>query len=315
MKTYSNTYLYRKYEEYDKKLFDFIMSSDRINPNSPEFEDIIYDIKRQNINDYILKAVKSDNIVLCVNNTGKSLPKAFKVFVAKDVRQDRKRKVFIDLSDCIALKNGKYATNNINWIISYLINAVTSYIYNIDERRLVNNSSIIIDGGTAFVKCFSYVIDRIYKISTIQSLRHKVEYCAGLYYQINILGKDMSANFTQIKVAAMKMINISKTDANVVDISLDENAFDDIDTFIKNIARIFNFNDLKLDSVIAMWMRAFGTGTVFGIEYFPAFAMMMSNTYVGGYIDQQTTIEKVTGDSMVSFVRALFKIGAMATCA
>ncbi len=312
MKTYSQTYLYKKYTEYDKNLYKFIMSANRIDVNSPEFEDIIFDLKRQNINDFIIKILKSENTVIGIN-VGKSLPKALKTFVAKDVKEDKnKKKVFIDVTDCIVYKNGKYTTNHIEWIVSYLINAATSYIYTLDEKRLINNSSIINDGCSAFIKCFSYVIDRIYKISTVQSLRHKIEYAAALYYQVNILGRDFSKNYNSIKVVAMKATNINKTDANVVDIMLEESAFIDINSFVKNVARMFKLSDLSVSIVVDTWMKSFGTGTIFAMEYFPAFAMMMSNTFVGGYIDQQLTIEKIAGQDMVPFVKTLLQIGAMA---
>ena len=57
-------------------------------------------------------------------------------------------------------------------------------------------------------------------------------------------------------------------------------------------------------------MQAFGNGTVFALEFLPAFYMMLTNIYVGGYIDQQMTIEKVTGQSMVKFVKTILEIGA-----
>ena len=45
-KTYPQTYLYKQYPEYDKKMFEFIMNADRINTSSAEFEDILYDINK-----------------------------------------------------------------------------------------------------------------------------------------------------------------------------------------------------------------------------------------------------------------------------
>ena len=71
-------------------------------------------------------------------------------------------------------------------------------------------------------------------------------------------------------------------------------------------------SDLSVSIVVDTWMKSFGTGTIFAMEYFPAFAMMMSNTFVGGYIDQQLTIEKIAGQDMVPFVKTLLQIGAMA---
>ena len=309
-RNFSDTYLYKKYPEYDKKLFQFIMNADRINTNSEQFEDIMYDIKRRKISDSVAKVIQSNNTVIGIQ-AGKALPKALKVFVAKDIKEDRtKEKVFIDASDCIFLKNGKYTCNHPDWIISYAINAMTSLIYAKVPNKLTNNSSVVKDGGEAFVKCFSYILDRIYKISTIQSLRKRVEYMAALYYQINLLDKDYSKYYDSIKATAMKITDISTTDARVVDIMLEDSDFLDINHFIDALNRIFKFKDLTYTIIIDKWMQAFGTGTVFALEFFPAFSMMLTNTYVGGYIDQQLTIEKVTGQSMVKFVKTILEIGA-----
>lgn len=309
-KNLSDLYLYRKYPAYDKNLFGFIMNAERINPNSEEFEDILYDIKRRKIGDAIIKVLNSQNTVLGIH-LGKALPKALKVFVAKDVKEDKtKEKVFIDLSDCVFMKNGSYQCNHIEWIIAYLINAMVSFIYAKAEAKLTNNSSIVKDGGEAFVKLFSYIIDRIYKISTVQSLRKRVEYMAALYYQINLLGKDYSKYYDSIKATAMRISDIENKDAQIVDIMIEESDFLDIEHFINSLSRIFKFNDLSYSIVLDKWMQAFGTGTMFALEFFPAFSMMLTNTYVGGYIDQQLSIEKITGQSMVKFVKTILEIGA-----
>lgn len=308
-KLFSDTYLYRKYPEYDKKMFEFIMGAERIDVNSEAFEDIMIDIKHRKVNDALIKVLKSDNVIIGIK-PGKSLPKAFKVFVAKDVREDKKLKTFIDVSDCVFMKNGVYVCNHIDWIISYLINAMTSYIYAMLETKFTNNSSIIKYGGDAFVRCFSYIIDRIYKISTVQSLRKKVEYVAALYYQINILGKDYSKNFDSIKTTAMRISKIDAKDANIVDILLDDSCFLDIESFTENLARMFKFKDLSVSLILEKWMSAFGTGTIFALEFFPAFSMMMTNTYIGGYIDQQNSIEKIAGPSLVEFSKTILQIGA-----
>ena len=308
-KLFSDTYLYRKYPEYDKKMFEFIMGAERIDVNSEAFEDIMIDIKHRKINDALIKVLKSDNVIIGIK-PGKSLPKAFKVFVAKDVREDKKLKTFIDVSDCVFMKNGVYVCNHIDWIISYLINAMTSYIYAMLDTKFTNNSSIIKYGGDAFVRCFSYIIDRIYKISTVQSLRKKVEYVAALYYQINILGKDYSKNFDSIKTTAMRISKIDAKDANIVDILLNDSCFLDIELFTENLARMFKFKDLSVSLILEKWMSAFGTGTIFALEFFPAFSMMMTNTYIGGYIDQQNSIEKIAGPSLVEFSKTILQIGA-----
>ena len=312
-KSYSQTYLYNKYPEYNKKLFEFIMKADRIDTTSKEFEDIAYDIKRRKINDSLMKVLHSQNVHLCIL-PGNPLPKAFKVFTAKDVRDDKDNaKVFIDVTDCIIKKDGVYNCAHIDWVISYLIDAMTSFVYLKMENKFTGNASVLKDGGDAFVRCFSYILDRIYKITTMQTLKRRVEYCIALYYQVNILGKDIVKYEDSVKANAIRLSDIEKKDAQIVDIMLEESMFNDIDTFTAALGRMFKFKDLTVSAIVDKWMQAFGTGTVFAMEFFPAFSRMMTNTYIGGYIDQQAVIEKVAGTSMVTFTKSVIQIGSSVT--
>ena len=309
-KTYSNTYIFNQYPDYEKKMFGFIMNAERIDTSSNEFKDILYDFKRRNVSNALLKIITSKNVVLCIN-PGNSLPKAFKTFVAKDVKQDKTSyKAFIDVTDCISFKNGAYVCSRIDWLISYTISAMVNYIYAVAENKLVGNASVLKDGGEAFSRAFSYVIDRMYKISTVQQLRRRIEYASAIYYQVNLLGKSLDKNYDSIKANAMRIADIENKDAQIVDLMFKDTDFLNIDTFVSALTRVFNFKDLKTSNVIAVWMQAFGTGTVFALEFFPAFSTMLTNTYVGGYLDQQLTIEKVTGTAMVSFSKTILQIGA-----
>lgn len=307
-KTYAQTYLYRVFPQYEKMMLEGIMQGERIDVNDDKFANILYDVKRRQVSSNLIKILKSNNTVLI--RPAKTLPKAFKVFVAKDIKNDKKEKVFIDVSDCVFDKDGEYTCNHIDWIIAYLINAMNSYIYAMLPNKLLSNQSIIRDGAQAFSSMFSYILDRIYKISTVQSLRKRIEYISAMYYQINILGKDYSKQLDSIKAIAMKVSNIEPRDAQIVDLQIDEGCFNTLLTFTDNLNRIFKFKDLKISIIVDKWMQSFGTGTVFALEFYPAFAMMLTNTYVGGYIDNQLTIEKIAGQSMVTMTKSILQIGA-----
>lgn len=309
-KTYSQTYLFGQYGEYEKKIYEFIINAERIDTKSSEFDDILYDIKRRKISDHLAKIITSDNVVIAINNTGRALPKAFKAFVAADVKDGNKVKVFIDATECIVYKNGVYVCNKLDWLVSYIINAMTSYIYVKAENRLLGNASILKDGCEAWTKCFSYIIDRMYKISTVPNIKRRVDYLSAIYYQVSIMCKDFDKNEDSIKANAIRVSNIDTNDARVVDIMIEDNDFNNISTFIDCLARIIQFKDIKVGNIVSYWMNAFGTGTVFALEYFPAFSAMMTNTYVGAYLDQQMTIEKIAGQSMVKFSKTILQIGA-----
>lgn len=311
-KSYADTYLYRQYAEYDKKLFEFVMNAERINTKGAEFEDILYDVKRRKVSDSLAKILVSNNTVLGISN-GRPLPKAFKVFVHFDVKEDKsKPKVFIDASECIVYRNGAYALtgqNQINWLVSYVISGLTAYVYQMLPNKITGNASILKDGGEAFTKCFSYIIDRMYKITTVPQLKRRIDYAINLYYQINLMGRDLDKNFDSIKANAIRVSDIDPKDTAFVDVSLKPSDFTNIDTFVNALGRIFSLKDIKTGNVVSYWMNAFGTGTVFGLEYLPAFCTMMTDTYIGAYLNQQLTIEKIAGTAMVKVSKTILQIG------
>lgn len=308
-KTYAQTYLFNQYNDCEKKIYGFILNAERIDTKSQEFSDILYDIKRRKISDHLAKIITSDNVVIAINNS-KALPKTFKAFVAADVKDNGKVKVFIDATDCIVYKNGVYICNKLDWLVSYIINAMTSYIYIKAENRVLGNSSILRDGCDAWVRCFSYIIDRMYKVSTVPQLYNRVNYLAGIYYQVSIMCKDLNKYHDSIMANAIRVSDIDPNDAKMMNVMIKEEDFTNIDTFVKALGRIMQFKDIKTSNIVSYWMNAFGPGTVFALEYFPAFSAMMTNTYVGAYLDQQMTIEKIAGQSMIKFSKTILQIGA-----
>ena len=129
-------------------------------------------------------------------NGKEPLSKAFKVFCARDVKGPKtdKKKVFIDCTNIITKdpKSGRYVCrgNNIDMLISYLVSAMHTYIYYVDETRIVNNAKIMAVGAQAFASLFTHVVDYTCKISSMPSSKSKCMYLACLYYLGNILGKD-----------------------------------------------------------------------------------------------------------------------------
>lgn len=307
MKTYSDTYLFKKYPNYNKELLKFLMGAGRIDKDSTAFEDIAYDIKRRQVSNAITKVMMSKNTVLGINAT--PLPKAFKAVVADDIKTDKKPRIFIDVTDCVSMKDGKYICKSPDWIISYIIDGMTAFIYRMQPNKLINNQTILKEGADAFAMLFTYIIDRIYKVSTVQSLRKRIMYISALYYQINILGKDFEKQYDSVKAIAMKVADIEKRDAKIVDIQIDPEAFRNIHTFVNTLGRIFKFQDFTVDMFVGKWMQFYGTGTVFALEFFPAFSAMLTDAYVGGYINNQLTIEKIAGQSMVKFTKQILQIG------
>lgn len=311
-KTYAASYLYGQYSEYEKQIFSFIMSGTEIDKNTSDFDDIKYEVKKRQISNSLAKLLDSKEVILMSSET--PLPKAFKIFCAKDLKgpNKSKMKVFIDCSNIIKKDSttGRYNCrgNNIDIFISYLVSAMHTFIYYADENRIASNSKIMSTGAHAFALLFTHIVDYACKISSMPSSKNRCMYLSALYYLSNILGKDYTTE--GCRRIAKKISGLSDREAGIVDIQLKQESMINIKYFIETISSILHLNKLTLDIVVERWMSIYGTGTVFGLEIFPAFASMVTDAYVGAYLNNQKTIEKIAGTSMTEFTKALLSIGA-----
>ena len=99
-KNINQTYLHSLYPAYERQLFNFIMTGERIDTTEEAFSSILYDIKVRQVNNNMFKAIQSSKIKLVIG--ANPLGKAVKVFTIKDVKNGSKDRVtFIDVSNII----------------------------------------------------------------------------------------------------------------------------------------------------------------------------------------------------------------------
>ena len=100
--TYDNTYFFSDKGEmnrHHKEIVKFIMDSTRIdNKSTDAFAGVVNDVKRNQTSSILYTLLMRPDIVLCIANT--EMPRAFKVFSAKDMKTDGTPKVFIDVTNC-----------------------------------------------------------------------------------------------------------------------------------------------------------------------------------------------------------------------
>lgn len=310
MKKFNETYLYKTVPDYGKDIHGLIIKGKRIDKSNESFNDIKYEVKRKNVDSTLTKLLESDRIVLVIPS--KSLPKSFRIITAKDIRTDKKLKVFIDCSGCIEFDGTGYKFidngNTINIFISYLIAARTAFISEVKPNLLLTNTRLTQSGTATFAALVNYVVDYIGKVNINTEIRNKSLYLASTYYQVNLLGKDIDSK--SVRTIAMKISGVSETQANIIELDFEQDSFDDIEKFIKLMADSLHVKGLTIDSFIEKWMFLYGPGTIFALELFPYFAQMISDAYIGAYINNQKTIEKVAKQNMIEFTKTLIDIGS-----
>ena len=306
-KTYNNTYIYTKFP-YEENIFRFLINANRIDTDDFKFEDIKYEFKKRQIDNCLLKILCSKNVILCYSSYDISINPQFRVICARDpkFKSNTDYKVFIDCSGLIVLdKDGNYKCRNIDVLISHVVNAMTCMIYHKAENQIIT-TQLISDSMQAFANLFTHVIDYLAKISVIPSTKAKCQYLACMYFVENILAKDFNENYQHI---AGKICNMSDREQEMVKVQCEEKDFDNVKSFTSKLAEIIKVPALKVDNIIDKWMYLYGSNTVFALEYYPALSAMLTDAYCGAYLNNQKTIEKVVGNTLVSYTKNVIAKG------
>lgn len=296
-KTYSDCYLYNKYPIYNKILFEAMMDKNFIDKGVDSFKDIVYEIKRTRTNDHILSVLTSPKTVLLLPE--KPLPKPFVVFVAKDPRsKDKELKLFIDCTNAIKKDNtGNYRVNDTR-LLSYLVSGFYNMKYAVMGIDALKTGQVRELGAICFSNLYTYLIDYLAKISVVDGAKDKCIYLSSRYFLEGICQLDAGRS-REVSRSISGITEIKENTYNYV--IKDQDSFTDLKKFINVTKDAFKIEKLSVDLIVEKWMYIFGPGTVFSLEYLPAFITMMTDAYVGSFINNQKTIEKICGKSMVEF--------------
>lgn len=307
VKNFTKTYLYTKSGEYETKLINFIMKSERIDKGSVEFQDIKMQVKRRQVTSILYNVLESENVVLL--HSSSPMPKSFKVTCMKDIKTDAKLKVFIDVSSIFRKGNNGWDCISIDTFVSYILSAMTTYIYFKQPNKILINANCTKHGTTAFSQLVTHIINYLYKINIIEAKRDKCIYLSSLYYLSNVIGNGSINVSESDKALAKKISKLSDREIEIITMDLQRDDFLNIRTFVDCLSRILVLDKLTVDLFMEKWIYLYGPGTHFGTEYFPAFASILTDAYVGAYINNQKTIEKIAGSEMVDFTKSIFRIG------
>lgn len=287
----------------EPNILNFILKADRIDKKSPAFKGVIEEVKRMQKSSILYTVLLSDIVELGIGNP--ELPRAYKVFAAKDVREDKTRKVFIDATGIIQLKDGYFICKKIDVLISYLFTALANLLYLEAPGRVLNDSTITISGTECFVSMVDYILEYM-RIIGYSANKSKILYITGIYYLKSVLGKDLD---TYTKNIAAKAAGLSTSEIRGFDLYYEEEDLSNISTYVNLIAETFKLKGLTNEVFVAQWMRSFGPGTQYGMEFFPAFSHILTSTYCGSYIVGQKQVERCCAKSMINFSNGLLRAG------
>ena len=309
IKPMTNSYLYSKTTA-SKKMYTFVIESERIDTSSEEFADIKFLVKRNQYTSVLYKLIENPNVILLMNE--KPMPRAFKVFAFTDVKESSKSqqiKIFIDVSDIITKKDGIYTIKNVNVdkFLSYLVSALGMILYYGKPTAIIDNANLMTNATYCYAKLVANVIDYL-GVASVDKSREYVLFMASLFFHGNVIMKDASSSSSMSR--AIRVSGLTDREANVVYTQMAPNCFDNIKTFIDSTAKVLQTNNLNVDNFMDKWTFLYHVSAQFAVELFPAFSTMLTNAYVGAYLNNQKTIEKITGRYMVEYTNTLFRIGS-----
>lgn len=306
IRTYGDTFLYPK-GNYEKAVYKFLMSANRIEKNDRSFEDVRYEVKRRQMYKSIVNILDHNNVVL-LYNINDPLPRSFKVFTCKDVRAgDGKKRVFVDVSGIIDDKNGQYNINNrsVDTLIAYLLAAMVELIYYTDPTKIVNRNTIVTSGGESFAKLVFYIVDYL-RVGNVEKIREKVFYISSRYFEECLLQK----SGTTVENRAKNLSGLTTREIDVLNLYIEPNSFKNLDTFIRTLSKALKDERLDTTTFFEKWRWLYGPSTAFATELYTAFSKMLTDVYVAAYINNQKTIEKVLGNSFIEYTKDLLQIGS-----
>ena len=317
MKLTNEAFLYQK-ADYGKEIYNYLMTAVHIDKKSDAFADVLYNVKMRQTSPVLSKVLMSDKVILAIGK--KDLTRGFRVLRAKDPRdKNGTRKVYIDCTNIIVEKDGIYKCNNIPVLISYLITAMTYVIYYEQPELITRNADIVKSGTEAFVDLFLYVLGYLKVPVTYADNKEKMSYVIAKYFQFCVLGKTEESSVVNL---SKKISKIDMKKAQYLDILFDD-LFENprnttINDFIILFAQVFlnqnkdytGADKLDIDSFVSRWMYMIGQGTFLGLELFVPFSAILTDCYVGAYINQQNTIEKIVARNVAEFTTTLLKVGS-----
>ena len=305
IKSYPDSYLYNidpsgKGREVAKlnnnALKEYILSATRItDKTSGAFLGVFEGLKRSQKSSVLVSVLMMDQVQLCIGKF--ELPKAFKVFDAKDPKNNKQNRIFIDLTGLVEFKDGYYTCKRFDVLTAYLMDALVYLLYRWSPEKLINNSNIISTATNNYISMFTYILDYV-RVANFRENKNKISYFIGLYFIHNMMGLPIDDYSRRI---AAKAAELSVGDIRGFDLYVDDDTFTNINTFLGWLIKTFKLNGLTLRIFVQKWAYNYGTGSEYATELFSSFLVLMMNAFSGSYIVNQRQIERCCG--MVNLVK------------
>ncbi len=307
VKTFADCAIYAKVDEAgfstERALITFIMSADRIDISSNAFKGVVSQLKSRAQSAVVIRMLQQGNVVLGI--ASKELSPSMKVFYAKDIKAGNKsKKVFVDVTGIITLENGFFVCKNIDKFAAYLLGVLIMETYYTDPNKFISNGALQKLSTTSFIKLYCALLNELRMPGYINN-KAKIQYIVGVYFAHTVMGLELP----QARLVASSAMSMNKQEAATIDFYYSEDDLKNIYAFTESITKTFKLKDLTTDGLINKWIYAYGKGTMYALELYPAFLTLVMYAYSGSYINNMKRIESVLKGELVEIANIVLRVG------
>lgn len=242
-------------------------------------------------------------VLIPIYNPTLGIPKYLNTFL----RADGSKVISVcDITNFSRINTEGYADITAKTLFTLLQNGAVNYEVVNNWNKYTTNVNIIKNGAIIYSKLFGKVLDKLYAIKVDPFKDDLVHFLLAKFFIVNMCDRVPTETVDRIAFhAATKgsSYNLIVAEAN----QLNENAFDDIEMFIKALSTL-NMKNLNIRIVVENFARMYGEATLLGIDYLPAFLNIIFGVSVQGSIVKDYVIDGICGKQIESLYIEFFKL-------
>ena len=246
----------------------------------------------------ILEAVKDGLLKMVVFPKGveEKIPSSLP-FLLTPVQNRIGAYVFIDNIKSYNEKENTYSADP-KKLYCLLESAYLAIIFQKNQTVISRSSVACSEGGSIYANMFIRVLNKKYALNVDKRAYAKVLYLASKFFMVNHLGieasSDTASNYAMKISGSNSPFLVNEIDSHFIE----ENAYTDLATFIKAIAKYSylisqSLADLTVRDFITDFVTMYHSSAIFALEHFAYFMFVVDSTIMGAYMSNQAILEDI----------------------
>lgn len=242
----------------------------------------------------VLEAFNRQDIVLMYSPDDVKLPTAMPFFLHKTPSGKLVAIVVVDLYGRMD-KESNDITIDAKKLYTMMEGAYIALVSFSQHREFSKRTGIIVNGSNIYANMIARVLNKKYALNVDKNKLHKVQFLAGKFFIVNILGHENNELATNY--AIRNCVGANPLVLQDVDDIVGDEYYKDISTFI-NALKIPELNlgmgdTLTMRAFLEMFINMYDHSMVFALELFSYFAYNINAAVHGSYINNQYVLEDI----------------------